>query len=278
MQKYFCNFISACSFLAIIVFFCPISQAADHYPFLAVVISDGVNIRAGQSINFEQLCGLKIGEKVVVVDKSYSWYKIKLPLKADSYVTAKYIEMIGGDVGKITASRVNIRAGRGINASVLGRLEKDQLVRVISADTEWVKIEPTEESYGYIAENFVKKIPGDIPSARSVAPPVRNIYALKKMADEEVRLKAEEEAKQREKEEAGLVKFVGVVEALDSSSLNENVRHRIVAEGNNTFYLKGYRRVIDSFINQKVSVEGKKVDEGPSPHPVLLVTKITFVL
>jgi len=65
--------------------------ALDHpLPFLAESTGDNVNVRAGQSANFERLCQLSEGEEVVVLDKEYSWYKIQTALTATKQIRSKY--------------------------------------------------------------------------------------------------------------------------------------------------------------------------------------------
>ncbi|MDP8211874.1 MAG: SH3 domain-containing protein [Candidatus Zapsychrus exili] len=84
----------------IILFLCSGAYGADAslsasgqniFPFVAEPTKDSVNVRAGQSVNFEKLCKVSIGEEVFVVGSQYSWYKIKLPNRAISFVSKKYI-------------------------------------------------------------------------------------------------------------------------------------------------------------------------------------------
>src|SRR3989338_1380173 len=68
----------------------PVFAAQESFPFLAEAINERVNVRAGQSQNFEKLCQLEKGEEVIVVGKDFSWYKIQLPSRTHVYVSDKY--------------------------------------------------------------------------------------------------------------------------------------------------------------------------------------------
>ena len=53
----------------------PVFAAQESFPFLAEAINERVNVRAGQSQNFEKLCQLEKGEK------SLSWARISAGTK-----------------------------------------------------------------------------------------------------------------------------------------------------------------------------------------------------
>src|SRR3989338_1709375 len=88
-----------------------VAAAQEQFPYVGQVSGEGVNIRAGQSANFEKVGRLKSGDQVVVLEKSYSWYKIKLPIDAKSYITARYIKELDDQTGEVANDRVNVRAG-----------------------------------------------------------------------------------------------------------------------------------------------------------------------
>src|ERR1044071_6373446 len=68
--------------------------AQPSFPFVAEVNSDQVNVRAGQSSNFEKVYQLAKNDQVVVVNQSYSWYKIRLPKLAKSFIADKYVKLL----------------------------------------------------------------------------------------------------------------------------------------------------------------------------------------
>lgn len=150
-----------------------LAQARKDFPYLAEVISDNVNVRAGQNENFEKLGKLAKGEKVVVVGRSYSWDKIKLPSNCAAHVNESFLQNMGDGLAMSKGDRVNIRAGRGTNFSVIGTLKKGTLVRILEQKDGWYKIEPVEGSYGWIQTSYLKFISKQVPPARVVEPPVK---------------------------------------------------------------------------------------------------------
>ena len=59
---------------------------------------------------------------------------------------------------------------------------------------------------------------------------------------------------------------------------SETVRHQIVTEDGKTFFLMGYRSVLDGFADHRVQIEGLPQTDVNAAHPVLLVTKVYLVL
>jgi len=260
--------------------------AEQKFPFVAKVTAKGVNVRAGQSKNFEKLAELKQGEEVVVVEKSYSWYKIKLPVFAKSYISKDYVKVLGGGIGRIMGNRVNIRGGADVRYSVIGQVKKDEWVKVLGTKGDWFQIEPLDDSYGYVADGFLKFSSWNIPPARVVPPPTKNIYELKRRQEAEElrkealaeREKAQDEPSKPVKKPIVRYKMVGVVEALGQEALSNDIRHRLVVGGQTKCFLKGYRSILDSFLNQRVMIEGEFQKEVEAPLPVMLVTKINLIL
>jgi len=279
----------------------PITYAqAQEFPYVGVAVGQDINVRSGQSKNFEAVAQLKEGEKVVVVGKEYSWYEIKLPVQAKSYVSADFILQMRDHVGRVTGDRVNIRSRKDLGATILGRLNKNDLVRIRSTSDQWIEIEPIEQSFGWVHEDFIAFYSKDLPPARVVELPTRNIYKRKRR---EQRQKAQEikvetithivkakapklppkppEAKKEPEPKAEQKKFIkitGVIRPLGDRSITQNIRHQVKAEDDQTYYLKGYRSIIDTFLNYKVHIEAELLSDIQAPAPVVLVRKIELIL
>ena len=251
--------------------------AEEKFPYLGQITSEGVNIRAGQSANFEKVGQLKAGEPVVVLEKSYSWYKIKLPATAKSYISAKYIKELDKQTGEVTTDRVNVRGGASEQASIVGQADTGQYVRILEKLEGWYKIEPIDESYGWIKEGFLKYQSPDLPPKRTVAAPIRNIYAQKRAA-------AAAPAEVTPSAQATLAKPAeqpvftsGVVDSLGERSLAKDIRHSVTGDNDTSYYLKGPQE-IDIFLHRKVTIEGTLQSGITAPHPVVLIKKINLVL
>lgn len=242
------------------------AAAEETFPFQGQIVSDNVNVRAGQSANFEKVARLNAGDKVVVVEKNFSWYKVKLPAGAQCYVHSKYVKDLGDSVGEITVNRLNARAGADPKFSSLGQLSQGALVKIAAKEGDWYRIEPVEGMYGWVSEEFVKFASRDVPAAMAVERPIRNIYKKQQVA-------------RAESMRAGAsVNIQGVMEDLGDKAVSENVRHRLSADDKKVYFLKGYRRVLDNFLNAKVRIEGKVQDDPQADQPVILVTKVNLVL
>ncbi len=251
-------------------------HAEQQPPFVAEIISDQINLRAGQSTNFENLGRLQKGDQVVVVDKSYSWYKIKLPVSAKSYVSASFVQMVRDDVGEISGNRVNVRAQPKTDGTSLGQLSKGTLVRVIgNLDSGWFRIEPPDESYGWILAEYVTFRSQDVPSPRVVQLPTRNIYAKKRLAQAKAAVEA---VTTFQAHQSSTVVAQGLLENLGQEAPSQDVRHKIQVDDKTVYYLKGYRSIIDGFSHSRVKIDGTVEPNAGSPYPVILVTKINLVL
>lgn len=242
-----------------------ITPPAGSFPFLGEVkgVKD-VNIRAGQSVSFEKIGQLADKDTVVILDRQFDWYKIKLPVGADSYVSEKFVRPAAINVGEVTGDRVNIRARPNATAAILGQLAKGTLVRVTGQDQGWLKIEPPESAHGWVAAQFlvfkskevppvrVVKIEAAPPAALAVPTPVPDTRAV--------------------------VKAQGVVVDLGPKTLSSDIRHKIVLDDKKSYYLQGYRKIVDGFLNSRVNVEGRVLPDAKADQPVVLVTKIKWVL
>lgn len=251
------------------------SAESEVFPFTGIVNVKKVNIRAGQSKNFEALGEFKEGDQVVVVQKSYSWYKIKLPEHAKCYVSRKLVHFLRDQIGEINGNRVNIRARANINSAVLGQLNKMTKVKIVETLDEWYRIQPVEGLHGWVASDFIDFNSKDILPPNIVQLPTRNIYKIKQA---EVARQKEEEATRRIKEESVKVRLKGKVTAISAQDSSKNVRHQLAADDGKIFYLMGYRSILDGFLNHRVQIEGLPQDDAGMVQPVLLVTKVLLVL
>src|SRR3990167_4428788 len=134
----------------------PVFAAQESFPFLAEAINERVNVRAGQSQNFEKLCQLDKGEEVVVVGKDFSWYKVQLPPSTYVYISDKYVRLVGSMEGEIIGDRVNVRSSAKVESTIVGQVEKGSRVRVLEKIPGWYKIAPPAQVFGWVADGLVK--------------------------------------------------------------------------------------------------------------------------
>lgn len=133
---------------------------------IGVVTRDRVNVRGQPSVFSEVLTQLHKGDKVIILEEIThaktkegdltNWFKIALPRGVPVYVNALYINT---NFMTVIPNRLNIRAGRGEEYSILGRMEKGTPVKVVKSYGDWLEIEPPTNAYAFIATEFVEKKP-----------------------------------------------------------------------------------------------------------------------
>jgi len=263
--------------------------AQEHIPpFLAESTGDHVNVRAGQSANFEKLCQLSKGEEVVIFDKEYSWYKIQLPPSAKSFVSKDYVQFLGLNAGGVTATDVNIRAGAGIHHTILGKLAKGEQIYIQEEFEEWYRIEPVAESFGWVSQRFLAFKSKDF-SGYQMPPPqsfVDEKISESKLVTEEqdpsedivdaMDVVAEKPIKVESK---GIISVVGYVESHEDEG-TDGIYYKIVANGQPVCYIQGTNHMLGRFVHQQVSVDGTVNQKLLSQysHPVIVVLKVRLIL
>ncbi|MCK5012339.1 MAG: SH3 domain-containing protein [Candidatus Omnitrophica bacterium] len=253
----------------------------EFFPFLAEVTGDQVNVRSGQSANFERLCQLNKGDEVVVLEKGYSWYKIQIPPTAKSFVSKKYVQYLGQNAGGVTAQRVNIRAGAGIHYTVLGQLAKGEQIYIEEELDEWYRIAPVAESHGWIIDKFLSFKSSDVAEYQSsmyVRPSVVEdmFEPLEEQPEQEEDAVEEEVAEEQETENFFAVGYIEEYKDKD----NEGIHYKIVENGRSVCYVQGVNHMLGRFMHHKVSVEGtvNKKLRSKYAYPVIIVSKVRLML
>lgn len=124
-------------------------------PFAGVISGDRVNIRAGGNLNFEILTQLNRDDKVIVLDRSPDWYKIKIPESSAVFISQKYVKRLRG-VYQVNADRVNVRAGAGLNYNVIGQLNSGDRITVLEKKGDWYRVRPPVDFAAWVYRDFVK--------------------------------------------------------------------------------------------------------------------------
>lgn len=227
----------------------------EFFPFLAEITDNRTNVRAGQSKNFEKLCQLNAGDEVVVVGRSYSWYKVKLPPFAKSFISEQYVQLLPKDRGGIVGNRVNVRAGPGVQFSVLGQVTRGQEVAIKGKEDGWYAIEPRENSFGWVADGLIKFKSKDIASYQ----------------------KRKEKKITKEKKEKETITIEGSLEYQYIVS-DTDIKFQIIENNKSLGYLKGPNDFMEEFINQKVKIIGTKIDSTITSLPIIDVSRIELIL
>lgn len=120
-----------------------------------------LNVRTGPDTSYSVLGQVNSGDKVTVLGSSNGWYKITYSGK-EAWVSGKYVsvttESTPGEVsgqGKVTASRLRVRSGAGLNYSQIGTLSKYTIVTVLGETNGFYKINYNGKT-GYISKTYVQ--------------------------------------------------------------------------------------------------------------------------
>jgi uncharacterized protein YraI len=273
----------------------PLYAQQEMFPFVAEVTAESVNVRAGQSTNFERLCRLTKGDEVVVSGRSFSWYQIQLPPDTKVYISDKYVRLLNRQEGRIESDDVNVRAGAGIHHTILGQLPAGARVRILQKIQEWYQIEAPPSVSGWISDKLVSFKSRNVSAYRPAQPtdddfiargqPIpgpshqENIMERPRENDSTPALEFLSKMSGVEKIKGdAAVAAQGVLEPLGNVSTGP-VQYQIIVDGRPAYYLSGLKHIFDKFAHQRVSVEGELDTRGNNayPHPVVLVSKIQLI-
>lgn len=268
----------------------PLYAQQEIFPFLAEVNAEGVNVRAGQSANFERLCQLAKGDEVVVVGRNFSWYQIQMPPGTKVYISDKYVQLLNRQEGRIASDDVNVRAGAGIHHTILGELPAGARVRILQKTQEWYQIEAPSSIVGWVSDQLVTFKSRSVAAYQPAHPIVDDPIAQENLPPvPSYQEKAPEQASRPLLEflspvsgvdtKEAAVAVQGILEPLSNASTSP-VQYQILVDGRPAYYVSGLKHIFDKFERRKVSVEGE-IDARESaayPHPVVLVSKIQLML
>lgn len=117
-----------------------------------VVDVDRLNMRSGPSTSYRVLRVLTKGSSVEVISTSNNWSKIKYS-GITGYVLDEHLKS-NTTVKYINASGVNVRSGPSTSDSILGRLNKNDKVEIISESGSWSKIN-YKGSTAYVSSQYL---------------------------------------------------------------------------------------------------------------------------
>ena len=230
--------------------------------------------------DFEKVDKLNKGSRVVVLGRSYEWYKIQPLPTTKAYIRSDYLNIIKrGTLALVLGDNVNIRCSANSEAASLGEVKKGTLVKVLEEVREtggnqktgnlgWCRLEPVAGTAAWIHQGFLEEISAEVPASlliQAIKGPPTAIPADS--------LKAVPSGSP-----SPWVSMRGTVEALVQSP-DADVHYEIVLDNKSIFYLQDIPQ-ISFFCNTVVDVEGAIV---PDPlkkfmHPLLHINKIALVL
>ncbi|WP_416420375.1 SH3 domain-containing protein [Priestia aryabhattai] len=129
------------------------------------VTASTLNVRSGAGTNYASIGSVTKGQKLSVMSKSGSWYKINYNGRT-GYVSSDYVQASGTTMAPttppaesttytVTASTLNVRSGAGTNYASIGSVTKGQKLSVMSKSGSWYKINYNGRT-GYVSSDYVQ--------------------------------------------------------------------------------------------------------------------------
>jgi uncharacterized protein YgiM (DUF1202 family) len=207
------------------------------------VSEDNLNVRADANTNSPVICKLPKGESVEIILERYDWYKIRLPKQAAVFVKKSLLEPIDEKTAKAKAENINVRALPNQVSAILGRLEKNEVVAIIKDKGEWLKIEPTANTFGWVHKKFIDR------------------------KDQEKAPAAEKTTQTGEIVTEGLIQPYGKV-------INRIATHKLITKDYSVYLLKGNADNLKPLVYHKVRVSGKIISSAKEKYPVIEINKL----
>ena len=128
---------------------------------IGTVSADRVNVRARASLAGERVAQLRKDDQVTVHAKvtvapprngePADWLKIAMPAAGRTWVHMSFVKE-----GKVTAKKLNVRAGGSERFSIIGHLAKGDAVKEKRTAGDWIEIEHPAGAHAYVAAKFIE--------------------------------------------------------------------------------------------------------------------------
>lgn len=233
-----------------------LSFAEEKPPFLGEINAKDINLRQDATIASKVISVLREGERVEIVSESYDWYKARLPKSVPVYVKKNLAACIKYEASasvaatpsvarcssaKILGNRVNLRAKPSQDAPIVGVADYNEIVNVLAESGSWYKVEPIQNSFGWVNKRFVKRVV----------------------------LPKKEPASPRETA-ANPAIFTGIVEPYGVVFMRK-ATHKLVTPEQKIYLLKGNYATLNALNRQKVKVTGKITSPSGAKYPTIEV-------
>jgi len=236
----------------------PFAAAEESFPFKAEVNNNNINIRSDATVNSEVICSVNKGVYLYVLKESYGWYKVRLPKNAPSFINKNLVSPLEPKPNKVTKENINIRLRPNQSSPIIGKADKDEIITIFSEEGQWYKIEPVENSYGWINKKFVNEAPID----KTVNQP--NIVTPSKKNNKET---------QEGLAIDNLITVQGIIKP-QGAFFKTITTHKLISQENKIFFIKADKKYLDNFNHRKVKVSGILTYPIKQKYPVIEIEKV----
>ncbi len=246
------------TFLVLIVLsgcwnFC-FAQTSQTFPFIGRVRANDINVRADATVSATVVCKVDQGQRLEVVSEFYEWYKVRLPKNASVYINKALVELVDATTAKVTKERVNIRLMPSETSPVIGKAELGEAINILEFRREWYKIQPVQNSFGWINKKFVEISPEqEIAVSFEKPQPAPGTGLARPVLENTVVLE-------------GILKSYGRV-------FGRKATHKLIDNNKKVYLLQGNTAILNSLTRLRVRVTGKIISPS-AKHPLIEVDKI----
>lgn len=225
------------------------AQESTKSLFYGIINNDNINLRTDSNTSSQVICKINKNTPVEIIQEKYDWYKIKLPKTLVLYVRKDLITPIDEKTAKALKDNINIRLLPNESCPVLGQIRKNEIVTILADNGEWYKIEPIDNSFGWVHKKFVdKSTETNTPIAAAAAPP-NDIC----------------------KEDSIILK--GVIQPY-GKVINRIATHKLVTKDFKIFLLKGSPSNLNTLIYHNVRITGKEILPKKEKIPVIEIIRM----
>lgn len=162
MSKGFVNFKNKIGKVVVTGLLVGATTVGAHAAGMEAITTSNLNMRTGESTRHKIITTIKKGEKVEVLDREGSWWKVKYNNKT-GYSYKNYLTIVNNNEvkqeGKVSvgSSRLNVRTGAGTNYRIIGKLHTGDLVQITGTQGSWYEIN-FKGSQGFVSKKYVKDV------------------------------------------------------------------------------------------------------------------------
>lgn len=211
--------------------------------------ANSINVRSDSTVSSDLICKVNKGTRVEVILELYDWYKIRLPENASVFIKKDLTKAIDEKTARVVKYNVNIRLKANESSPIIGRAQKDEIIRIVRERAEWYEIRPTNNSFGWINKKFVNKI--------STAGKAKDNMGIEKTQTPDSSVITLE----------GLIKPYGKV-------FKRKATHKLIAGDKKIFLLKGSKENLNLLNNQRARVIGKLAADATEKYPLIEIEKL----
>lgn len=143
----------------------PNAISVPSFPFMAEITGDDVYVRSGPGTNYYNCGKANKGDKVKVVSRQFSWYRIVPPAGSFSWIYIPYVTVDpdAPGVGIVTVDSLRVYAGsdlvKPIHSTLQLKLDRGEKVKLLGEQKdEYYKIAPPTGAYLWVSNKYVKPI------------------------------------------------------------------------------------------------------------------------